>query len=119
LYRPRLVNTNERRQSRKGNQTQGQQMPALKGRGTAKHARTTHSFTIYLDGIRTLTEHLVNKLYEAGCRDATIAFQNGELAIDYARPAVSLDKALASAVRDLIEHGYRIQRIELAPPRRR
>lgn len=93
-------------------------MPALKGPATSK-TRKTHSFTIYLDGIRALTNRLANRLYEAGCRDATIAFQNGELAIDYDRSAASLDKALSSAVRDLINHGYRIRRIELARPRRR
>jgi hypothetical protein len=77
-----------------------------------------YSFTVYLDGIRTLTDRLANRLYEAGCRDATIAFQNGELSIDYDRSAASLDRALASAVRDLIKHGYRIRRIEVAKPGR-
>lgn len=93
-------------------------MPALKGQAATKNLSKTHSFTIYLDGVRTLTDRLANRLYEAGCRDATIAFQNGELAIDYDRSAASLDKALASAVKDLIEHGYRIRRIEVAKPRR-
>lgn len=93
-------------------------MPALKGRTTAKSPTKYYSFTVYLDGIRTLTDRLANRLYEAGCRDATIAFQNGELAIDYDRSAASLDRALASAVRDLTKHGYRIRRIEVAKPRR-
>lgn len=93
-------------------------MPALKGQATARKRIKTHAFTIYLDGIRTLTDRLANRLYEAGCHDATIAFQNGELAIDYDRSAVSLDKALASAVRQLLEHGYRVRRIEVAKPRR-
>lgn len=87
-------------------------MPTLK-----RQAATNHSFTIYLDGIQALTDRLANRLYEAGCRDATIAFQNGELAIDYDRSAVSLDKALAGAVKALINHGYRVRRIEVAKPR--
>lgn len=94
-------------------------MPALKTHGTARRSVTTHSFTIYLDGIKTLTDRLANRLYEAGCHDATIALQDGELAIDYDRSAGSLDKALASAVKDLIQHGYRIRRIEVAPSRRK
>lgn len=93
-------------------------MPALRGRTAAKKLARNYSFTVYLDGIRTLTDRLANRLYEAGCRDATIALQNGELAIDYDRSAASLDKALASAVRDLIKHGYRIRRIDVAKPRR-
>jgi hypothetical protein len=94
-------------------------VPTLKAKAAANKSKRTHSFTIYLDGIRTLTDRLANRLYEAGCGDATIAFQIGELAIDYDRSAASLDKALASAVRDLLQHGYRIRRIEVAQPRRR
>ncbi|MGH7134397.1 MAG: hypothetical protein ACREHD_01575 [Pirellulales bacterium] len=94
-------------------------MSALKSQDTAKKATKAHSFTIYLDGVKTLTDRLANRLYEAGCADATIAFQNGELAIDYDRTAASLDKALASAVRELLHHGYRIRRIEVARPRQR
>ena len=93
-------------------------MPALKGKTAAKNLTENHCFTIYLDGVRSLTARLANRLYEAGCRDATIAFQNGELAIDYDRSAASLDKALAGAVRELVKHGYRIRRIEVARPRR-
>lgn len=93
-------------------------MPALKGRAATKNLLKTHSFTIYLDGVRTLTDRLANRLYEAGCRDATIAFQNGELAIDDDRSPSSLDNAVANAVKDLIKHGYRIRRIEVAKPRR-
>lgn len=94
-------------------------MPALKGHATAKKPIKTHSFTIYLDGVKTLTDRLSDRLYQAGCADATIAFQNGELAIDYDRAAASLDKALASAVRELLQHGYRIRRIEVARPSQR
>lgn len=93
-------------------------MPALNDRVVRKKTMKNHSFTIYLDGIRALTDRLADRLYEAGCRDATIAFQNGELAIDYDRTAASLDKALAGAVRSLVQHGYRIRRIEVAKPRR-
>lgn len=94
-------------------------MPTLKRQASVRESAKTHSFTIYLDGVRTLTDRLANRLYDAGCADATIAFQDGELAIDYDRTAASLDKALAGAVRDLLQHGYRIRRIEVARPRRR
>lgn len=93
-------------------------MPALKNRTAARNTARNQSFTIYLDGIKALTERLADRLYEAGCRDATIAFQNGELAIDYDRSAISLDRALARAVRDLLRGGYRISRIEVAKPSR-
>lgn len=88
-------------------------MPALNRQTATKETAKTHSFTIYLGGIKSLTNRVVDRLYEAGCDDATVAFQNGELSIDYDRKAASLDRALAGAVRQLIEHGFRVRRIEI------
>lgn len=90
-------------------------MPTLDRQAATKKAAKIYSFTIYLSGIKSLTNRLVDRLYEAGCDDATVAFQNGEVAIDYDRKAASLDRALAGAVRQLIDHGFRVRRIEMLP----
>ena len=55
------------------------------------------------------------RFYEAGCDDATIAFQNGHIIADFACGAPSLAEAIASAVAAVKKAGAKVERIEPDP----
>src|SRR5579872_3772807 len=57
--------------------SRGEQMPAL-----------THAFAIYVAGIDQ-TGPYEDKLFEAGCDDATIVISNGEMHLDFEREAAA------------------------------
>src|SRR6266851_551606 len=75
----------------------------------------TFEFTIIASGIDPEAENFEDAFIEAGCDDATIAFQRGMLILDFARESKSFIHALVSAVRDVGNAGARIERIEPDP----
>lgn len=71
-----------------------------------------HEFTIVASGLHPETTDLANAFYEAGCDDATIAFQKGVIILEFARDSSSFSHALLSAVEDVLKTGARVDRIE-------
>lgn len=60
-----------------------------------------HDFTIYVKNIHELSDEMIDKLYEAGCSDATISLSKGELHLTFTREANSRDDAIDSAIYDI------------------
>lgn len=60
-----------------------------------------HEFTLILRGITPGTEGIEEKLFEAGCDDATLAFRMGRPVLTFCRSAPSLKEAILSAIADV------------------
>ncbi len=75
----------------------------------------TFEFSIVASGLDPEAEDFEQRFYDAGCDDATIAFQKGHIIVDFSREADSLEDALASAVGDVAQTGARIDRVEPDP----
>jgi hypothetical protein len=67
-----------------------------------------YSFTMHVVGIRTDNEYYEDALYNAGCADALIVIQDGELFLDFDRQAPSYDSAIQSATRSVQQAGGRV-----------
>lgn len=72
----------------------------------------THNFTIIASGIDTEADNFADRMFEAGCDDATIAVQKGVIVLEFDRAARTFATALVSAARDVHQAGARIDRIE-------
>lgn len=71
-----------------------------------------HNFTIVASD---LDEDFDDRLFEAGCDDATISVQRGLIVLDFDREAKSFLAALVSAIRDVTSAGAKISRVEPDP----
>ena len=60
-----------------------------------------HHFTLIVDGPDLQDDALIDTVFEAGCDDAAIGRIDGIQYVDFDREAVSLDRAILSAVADL------------------
>ena len=60
-----------------------------------------HHFTLIVDGPDLQDDALIDAVFEAGCGDAAIGRIDGIQYVDFDREAVSLDRAILSAVADL------------------
>jgi hypothetical protein len=72
----------------------------------------THEFTIIASGLDPNAEDFENRLFEAGCSDATVAFVKGAIRLDFEREATTFAKALLTAIQDVKRAGARVERIE-------
>src|SRR4051812_46724840 len=72
----------------------------------------THNFTIIASGMDTSSDEYAERLYEAGCDDATIAVQKGLLVIEFDREARTFSSAVVSAIGDVRKAGATIERVE-------
>jgi hypothetical protein len=72
----------------------------------------THEFTIVATGLDPEAENFEDRFFEAGCDDATIAFQKGAIILEFAREAPSFLKAVTSAIADVEKAGATIERVE-------
>jgi hypothetical protein len=72
----------------------------------------THEFTIIASDLDHRAEDFENRLFEAGCGDATIAFVKGAIRLDFEREATTFAKALLTAIQDVRRAGAKIERIE-------
>ncbi len=72
-------------------------------------------FAIVASGLDPAAEDFFDRFYDAGCDDATVAFQKGHIIVDFAREAPSLAEAIASAVADVKKAGAKVERIEPDP----
>ncbi|MCX7319448.1 MAG: hypothetical protein NT113_08120 [Hyphomicrobiales bacterium] len=75
----------------------------------------TFEFSIVASGLDPEAEDFADRFYEAGCDDATIAFQKGRIIADFAREALSVENAIISAVECVIAAGARVERVEPDP----
>lgn len=76
---------------------------------------TTYEFSIIASGLDPQAEDFDTRFYDAGCDDATIAFQKGHIIVDFAREAATLADAIASAVEAVRKAGAKVERIEPDP----
>lgn len=74
-------------------------MAGIKNKNENENRSEEHDFTLLVGGVSTLTDEVENRLFEAGCDDATLAFRRGLLCLDFSRTAPSLQDAVLSAVR--------------------
>lgn len=73
-----------------------------------------HEFSIIASGLDPEAEDFFDRFYEAGCDDATVAFQKGHIIVDFGREAESLEAAIASAISDAKKAGATVDRVEPA-----
>lgn len=74
-----------------------------------------HEFTIIASGLDPAAPDFEQRFYDGGCDDATLAFQKGYIIVDFAREALSVEAAVASAIRDVRATGARVDRVEPDP----
>lgn len=74
-----------------------------------------HEFSIIASGLDPDAADFDTRFYDAGCDDATIAFQKGHIIVDFAREAGSLPDAIASAVAAVRKAGAKVERVEPDP----
>ena len=74
-----------------------------------------HEFSIIASGLDPQAEDFESRFYEAGCDDATIAFQKGHIIVDFAREAESLDAAISTAIEAVNKAGAKVDRVEPDP----
>jgi hypothetical protein len=70
-----------------------------------------HEFTLILADQEELTPKLADALYQV-LDDATAGSCNGEVMIDFHRPALSLEQAVQSALADVRKVGFEVARVE-------
>lgn len=70
------------------------------------------SFTIIASGLDPATPGFADRFFEAGCDDATIAFQKGLIVLEFDREARNFAHALLSAMEDVRRAGAKIERVE-------
>ena len=71
-----------------------------------------HEFTIVASGFNPENDDFINRLFEAGCDDATVAFQNGVTILSFDREAVTFSNAIISALEAVTSAGGKIERVE-------
>ncbi|MDT8319294.1 MAG: hypothetical protein RQ826_02070 [Xanthomonadales bacterium] len=71
-------------------------------------------FQLFCLGLDTRDEGFLDRLYEAGCGDATVYFKDGYACLDFARRAASAEQAILSAIRDFqgAGTGGTVERVE-------
>jgi hypothetical protein len=60
-----------------------------------------------------VTDEYADKLYEAGCDDASILTRDGVTHLQFDREAANLDEALASAIQSVERAGFMVSRVEI------
>lgn len=76
-------------------------------------ARRTFGFSLTLAGVEEFTAELADRLYEAGCDDATFGTSNGVPFGRFTREAGSLGDAVGSAIRDVERAGLTVARVDV------
>ena len=77
-------------------------MPALAER---------YAFAIFVAGL-DLDGSYEDRLYEAGCGDATVVVRDGAMHLDFEREGVSFSAAVGSAMHDVERAGGRVLKVE-------
>jgi hypothetical protein len=58
-------------------------------------------FALVLTGVNELSDEILNALFEAGCDDATVSLQYGQLYLEFTRESSSIPEAILSAIQDV------------------
>lgn len=72
----------------------------------------THEFTIIATGLDPFAKDFADRLYEAGCDDATISLQKGAIILAFDREARTLIGAINSAIADIERAGAKVVHVE-------
>jgi hypothetical protein len=72
------------------------------------------SFTVFLSGVDVMTEEIADALVSAGCNDGSPFSRLGQAGIDFDRAAGSLQDAIRSAVANVHQAGFQVDRVELS-----
>jgi hypothetical protein len=75
----------------------------------------TFEFSIVASGLDPEAEGFADRVFDAGCDDATLSFQKGHIILDFIREAETIDAAIVSAVECVTAAGAKVQRIESGP----
>lgn len=76
----------------------------------------THSFTIIASGLDPNARDFEDRFFEAGCDDATIAFRDGVIVLEFEREAETEGQALASAIADVQAAGACVEHVAKKHP---
>jgi hypothetical protein len=81
----------------------------------APATKQCYSFTLIPSGIDNVTAEIENRLYDAGCGDATLGIREGTAYLAFDRGADSLADAILSAIADVNKSGIGtgVERAEL------
>ena len=71
-----------------------------------------HEFTIIASGLDPEADGYEDRLFDAGCDDATFSFQKGVIIAEFHREAVTFSAAIASAYEAMLRAGAKVERIE-------
>lgn len=74
-----------------------------------------HEFSIVASGLDPKADDFETRFFEAGCDDATVAFQKGHIILDFAREAETAAQAIESAIECVKRAGACVDRIEPDP----
>ena len=69
-------------------------------------------FTVIATGVNPTEDDFEDRFVDAGCDDATIAFQKGLIVIEFDREGTSYAAALSSALRDVDDAGAVVKAVE-------
>jgi hypothetical protein len=83
--------------------------------GTSRMTMKTFEFSIIASGLDPEAEGFADRFFNAGCDDATLSFQKGQIILDFVREAETIDAAVVSAIACVAEAGAKVQRIEPGP----
>ena len=74
----------------------------------------SHEFVVLADGVPELNDATLDRLFEAGCDDATPGLRRGLLCLDFSREAATLQEAILSAILDVHRAGVgaRVLRVD-------
>lgn len=62
-------------------------------------------FALIVGGVPELTDTVMDALFAAGCDDATVSMQHGLVYLEFSRAAQSLQDAIISAIKDVVDAG--------------
>lgn len=71
-----------------------------------------HEFTVVASGFDPGNDDFINRLFDAGCDDATVSFQKGVTILSFDREAVTFSSAIISALEAVTAAGGKIERVE-------
>lgn len=74
---------------------------------------STYDFTLIFSGPAELTDDLAEKLFAAGCDDATPSSSAGTVSVDFSREATDLESAIRSAIANVSAAGCVVERVEI------
>jgi hypothetical protein len=76
----------------------------------------TFEFSIIASGLDPEAADFPDSFFNAGCDDATLSVQNGQIILDFDREAESIDVAIASAVECVAAAGAKVSGIVASWP---